>query len=153
MPKIRRKQQNNKISQDSISCGFGKGEDYIFLEFGHMTNNKKYNYDALIDKSENDKKILGEFTRLIFEMSRCTWEELKHRNKSNIAGYETLELKQFKTAIWDQFNPELTNEVKLHVFRFGGKKYRMIGYKSVGCNYALHVLGFDLGFSLYDHGE
>jgi len=48
----------------------------------------------------------------------------------------------------------MTDDTKLFVFRFGNQdKYRMVVYRSNECKRFIHVLGFDLDFSLYDHGN
>lgn len=137
-----------------ISCKFREEDQFVFLDFGHITKQKKYCYEALLEKQKNDPLILQSFFRMIVEMSQLTWAELAHRSKFQIGGYEPLSLWKFNVAIWDQLDPTMTEDVKLLVFRFGkGQAYRMIGYKSSGCRHALHILGFDLDYSLYDHGN
>lgn len=46
----------------------------------------------------------------------------------------------------------ISYDTKLYVFRFGND-YRLIGYKSNRCRAALHIIGFDFDYSLYDHGN
>lgn len=137
-----------------ITCKFKENEQFVFVDFGHITKQKRYGYNALIDKQKDDRQILKSLLTMIVEMSNSTWAELAHREKDATGGYETIGLSQFKTKIWDQFDSKLTNDVKLYVFRFGnGNAYRMIGYKSDGCRHAIHILGFDLDYSLYNHGN
>lgn len=147
---------NNKLdihkSQSEPYCTQWK-EDILF-EFGHITNCKNYSYDSLIKADASDKKAIKCLFEFITKMSKSNWVELSTRRKENIGGFETLTVGQLNSRIHTIYSKEFTDDVKLHVFRFGNKdKYRLIGYKSKNCSRVLHVLAFDLDFTLYDHGN
>lgn len=148
---IKSKNDRNKIrSSSNIEAVCNQNSDDILFEFGHMTRLKDYSIDALVENA--DKKTFKNFKDLIQNISSATWLELLSRNKKQLGGFETLPLQAFNNVIWD--NLDLSGDVKLHVFLFGdAKRYRMVGYKSTNCNRVFHVLGFDLDFSLYDHGN
>ena len=143
---------NNKISihtsESEPYCTQWK-EDILF-EFGHITTLKGYSLNDLFEL--NDNKALKSYFALIEAISKSTWVELQKRRKNTIGGFEILQSSCFNKKIANEYNTEMTNDIKLHVFRFGnGDKYRMVGYKSHNCSRTFHVLGFDLDFSLYDH--
>lgn len=143
---------NNKISihtsESEPYCTQWK-EDILF-EFGHITTLKGYSLNDLFEL--NDNKALKSYFALIEVISKSTWVELQKRRKNTIGGFEILQYSCFNKKIANEYNIEMPNDIKLHVFRFGnGDKYRMVGYKSHNCSRTFHVLGFDLDFSLYDH--
>lgn len=156
MSKIKKASDKNKIdihkSKAEPYCNQWK-EDILF-EFGHITNHKSYSYNALVDTCANDRNALKEYIKLINAISSSTWEELATRSKYTIGGFETMCLSNLYCNINDKYNKEMTEDTKLLVFRFGsGDAYRMVGYKSHNCSRVIHILGFDLDFSLYDHGK
>ena len=154
MSKIKGVVDKNKIdihrSKAEPYCNQWK-EDILF-EFGHVTEQKHYSYDALIEKGKTNTKLLKEYLDLINVISTSTWEELATRSKKTIGGFETMCLSEFYCNINDKYNSQMSKDTKLHVFRFGSKDaYRMVGYKSHNCSRTIHILGFDLDYKLYDH--
>lgn len=147
-------EENNKISSHvSLKepyCTQWK-EDILF-EFGHITDKKNYSFGDLLNIS--DRKALQSYFELLDAISKATWEELKLRPKTTKGGYEIFEYGCFEAHIADKYNKSMSPDTKLLVFRFGNSdKYRMIGYKSHNCSRVIHILGFDLDFTLYDHGK
>lgn len=154
MSKKLKSEGNNKISSHTSLkepyCAQWK-EDILF-EFGHITDKKDYSLNDLLNN--DDKKALQSYFELLGAISEATWEELKLRPKKTKGGYEILEYGHLNAFIADKYNKNMSPDTKLLVFRFGnGDKYRMVGYKSHNCSRIIHVLGFDLDFTLYDHGK
>ena len=144
---------NNKISlRNNKSEAYCKQwEEDILFEFGHITNQKGYSLKDLFEL--NDKKALKAYFELLEAISKSTWVELQKRAKDTKGGFEMLRYDCFCKNIADVYNRNMSKDTGLLIFRFGNAdKYRMIGYKSHNCNRTLHVLGFDLDFTLYDHG-
>lgn len=159
MPKKNRgKRIKSPKNRDIINLNYpgfvcGQDEDDILIEFGHITQHSNYSYNALEETNKTDTKAIDKLMKLLVLISSSTWTELSHRNKKHLGGFETLSLSDFKAYVWEQLPILLSEDVKLYVFRFGNEdKYRMIGYKSSHCRRVLHILAFDLDFSLYDHG-
>lgn len=151
---VRGRQIRTKINSDGAPLLCKQDEDDILIEFGHITKQPKYSFEDLKKANQVDKTTVLKLMELIVIVSRSTWTELSHRNKINLGGYEGLSISEFNSKVWEQYPEELTNDVKLYSFRFGNEdKYRMIAYKSPYCRRVLHILGFDLDFSLYDHGS
>lgn len=156
-----RKKLKNLTDENKVSIHKSKKEPFceqwkedILFEFGHITELKNYSYEALIEKSKNDKTALKSYLDLIKVISAETWEKLNTRSRKTTGGFETLPLSSFRKNICDKYNSKMSPDIKLCVFRFGsGDSYRMVGYKSHNCSRTFHVLGFDLDFSLYDHGK
>lgn len=147
-----------KIADDNkISIHTSKSEPYckqwkedVLFEFGHITTQKGYSLNDLFEL--NDNKALKSYFELIETISKSTWVELQTRSRFTKGGFETLEYWRFYKKIANEYNKEMSEDIKLYVFRFGNAdKYRMVGYKSHNCSRTFHVLGFDLDFSLYDH--
>lgn len=150
--KLKNIAEKSAINKQLIEYKCHQREDDILLEFGHITNQKEHCYDALLKVNQTDTTAIRNLMNIIIVVSKSTWTELSHRNKNNMGGYESLDIDIFKTNILDNYPEKLSNDIKLYSFRFGSSdKYRMIGYKSKHCKRVLHILGFDLDFSLYKH--
>lgn len=118
----------------------------IFFNFQYITTDDQYNLSGRIEKN-----VYKDLISALHKFSQNSWEELKKKSKYN-GGFEMLEYGRMKPLIANKIkNKPLTNDTKLYVFRFGGNKYRMIGYKSNRCKAAMHILGFDIDYSLYKH--
>lgn len=139
----------NKIKEVSNnSSGCTQSKDDILFEFSCITNNNSYSTKAL----KKDNKAIKEFIDLIETVSESTWVELQRRGKRRKGGFEAMYKGDFNYDVSKRLPIELSDDDKLHVFRFGSSdSYRMIGYKSRGCPRVIHVLAFDLDFSLYKH--
>lgn len=123
-------------------------ESSVFFNFQYITTDDNYNLSRRLEKP-----VCKDLISALHKFSQSSWEELKKKGK-NSGGFEMLEYGMMSPSIANKIkNKLLTNDTKLYVFRFGGKKYRMIGYKSNSCKAAMHILGFDIDFSLYNHGN
>ena len=134
-----------------FNCGVPKSA--IFIGFQYITSDKKYNFNHF--KKSNDRaKAYDEFIKCMQYLSEFSWEELGNLGKKQ-GGFETIEYNNFKSSITNNLpsSKNITKDTKLYVFRFGHGKYRMICYKSNSCYAAMHLLGFDFDYSLYDHGS
>lgn len=119
----------------------------VFFNFQYIISDKDYGIDSLTSKKGAYKDLI----KAIHRYSQSSWEELQKKRKEN-GGFETLDYGIMKPLIASMIKDKpLTKDTKLYVFRFGGTKYRMIGYKSNTCKAAMHILGFDTDFTLYKH--
>ena len=85
-------------------------------------------------------------------MSIDGWESLRSKNKFQ-GGRELLDYSQINFNALDPQNElNLTRDTKVWVIRFGGNKYRLIGYRSKKCKAIFHIFGIDHDFSAYKHG-
>lgn len=160
MGKLRGPKESNQINSNPAILGkrCKQWEDDVLLEFGSITSKNKYSFEALKREKKNNSKAIEEFMELILTISQSNWKDLGSRGKRTKGGFELLDYGDLNSEIidnyWKSTNKSFTKDRKIHVFRFGcTDKYRMIGYKSHNCNRVLHILGFDLDFSLYDHGK
>lgn len=146
-----RKEKNRIIEKEiGVKVNCAQEEKDILFEFGCCTKKKKYSFDAFKETGNTYKNIYKEYLELIYAISNSNWPELSGRRKDVIGGFETLEISEFNCDITERYYGILSKDTKLHVFRFG-QDYRMVGYKSLNCSRTIHILGFDLDFSLYDH--
>lgn len=97
------------------------------------------------DTSKCDYKQKAALIDKLMIMTQKTWLELLTSNYKSGAGFELMPKKQIRAKL-----PEIiTDDVdKLHVIRFGGRKYRLIGHKSDHIFYVTHI---DTKLSAYDH--
>lgn len=123
----------------------------IHFCFQHITSKKKYGMEYMFSNKVNNR-VYKDLLNFIYSISQSNWTELKTKGKDS-GGYETLQLGTLKHDISDSYDTTLTKDTKLIVFRFGGNKYRIIGYKNKSCTPNFNVLGFDFDFSLYNHGS
>lgn len=153
--KLKEKGSPNKITgnKSSIAASCFQNKEDILFEFGHVTTNKAYSYEALVSRSKNEKNIFSDLSKLIKEISSQSWLSLASRRKEQFGGFEFLPVAQFKTNVCTAYKGPITSDTKLCIFRFGtGDKYRLVVCKSPFCPRVVHILAFDLDFSLYDHG-
>ena len=157
MGKIKNREDKNKISQQDvkINCAFRKKYDAIFFSFKYLTNQNKYSLDQF-KKSQNirdDINVLNMLHERLKLMSVEGWAGLEKRNKYQ-GGRELLDYSQINFNAYDPMNDlNLSNDTKIMSIRFGGNKYRLIGYKSKLCPAVFYILGIDKDFSAYDHGS
>lgn len=157
MGKIKNREDKNKISQQDvkINCAFRKKYDAIFFSFKYLTNQNKYSLDQF-KKSQNirdDINVLNMLHERLKLMSVEGWAGLEKRNKYQ-GGRELLDYSQINFNAYDPMNDlNLSNDTKIMSIRFGGNKYRLIGYKSKLCPSVFYILGIDKDFSAYDHGS
>lgn len=151
MPKIRSKTQNNKISGKPKEAQTCFSKQYPWISFQNMTKNKRYDLSSLNSGSEREQTLHGLYRKLT-ELSSQTW--LYWTQQPKRSGLETISYDDIHfTAATDS---KLTKDTVLYVFRFdthlGTGRGRIIGYKNTPCA-VFHVIGYDLDFSAYDHGE
>lgn len=154
--KIKDKSEDKKISKKSFNSKTCEVPDTsIFFSFQYITSDDHYNLNYLKkNKSGKEKDIYYELFSSLRSFSQSSWKELQLKRKQS-GGYETIEYGEMKESIANSLPKEknISDDTKLIVFRFGNNNYRMVGYKSNRCKAAMHVLGFDFDYSLYDHGS
>ncbi|MCR0153961.1 hypothetical protein [[Clostridium] innocuum] len=124
-------------------------ESSVFFNFQYITSDKRFNYEYI---KKGKQSIYKDIVKALQKFSQNSWDELRRMGKDN-GGFETMEYGRMVPSIADKIKDKpITKDTKLYIFRVGGNKYRMIGYKSNSCRAAMHILGFDFDFSLYDHG-
>lgn len=151
MANIRGKKQNNKISGKPIQSQGCFSKQCPWFSFQSMTRNPRYNLSSLKSGTEREQTLDGLYRRLT-ELSSETW--LYWMQKPRQTGLETMSYDEINfTAAPDS---KLTKDTVLYVFRFdtylGAGKGRIIGYKNSPCA-VFHIIGYDIDFSSYDHGE
>lgn len=154
MVKVKNKEKMSKVSGTSIAISKCEVPDFsVFFNFQYITSDSSYNLEFIKNAGGNGKSIYNDLLSFLQRVSQSSWEELRTKGKKN-GGFETLECSIFKKSITRNItHKNLTDDTKLYVFRFGGNKYRLVGYKSNSCKAALHILGFDFDHSLYNHGS
>lgn len=157
MARLRQKKENDKVSKKNISykCAFIKKHDTILFSFKYITNQDNFNFQKFVSSQNirQDIKIMNDLHERLNLMSKEGWEGLRKRNK-NQGGRELLDYSDIRFNAYDPNNDlQLSNDSKIISIRFGGNKYRLIGYRSTTCQSIFHVLGFDFNFSAYDHGS
>lgn len=136
---------NNKLIKGKF-----EHENHISFSYVLLTDDKDYTFSKFGKSNIREHLIVRqELDELLFEISKCTWAELQDRSKMQLGGFESMKLTDLKPQVYKR--AKLTRDVSTIVFRFGGNKYRLIGYKYPKSN-VLYVLGFDLDFSAYNHG-
>lgn len=151
--RIKSPNTNDKVQiPKGKTLGCGVPRTAVFFSLQYITDKKNYNIKDL-EKGRTNlcKKVFDSLEKY----SQFSWEELKRKGKSS-GGYEMLQKGNLNEDITDKWQKArqkqvITNDEKLYVFR-AGKEIRIIGYKSKSCAAAIHILGFDFDFSLYDHG-
>ena len=150
MKKLRAKESSNKVDGKLNGSQGCCSEQYPWFSFKSMTRNSNYNLSALPAGSVREQVLFGLYLRLN-ELSCKPW--LYWTQQPKRTGLETLSYHQLNFSA----NPdaELTKDQTIYVFRFdthlGSGQGRILGYKKAPCA-TLHIIGFDLDFSAYDHG-
>jgi len=152
---IKNDHEDNSITisnSDEFKCGVPKTA--IFIGFQYITTNKSYNFEYF-KKSRDKVEAYDEFIKYLQRLSNYSWETISNLGKRN-GGFETIEYSNFNSSIANKLpsNKNISKDTKLFVFRFGhNDDYRMVCFKSNSCYAAMHLLGFDFDYSLYDHGS
>lgn len=157
MGKLKRKQENNKISKQGlkIKCLFMNDHDTILFSFKYLTNQDRYNLQGFKGSKNLRSNIdfLNAFHDCLNRMGTDGWETLRNKNKFQ-GGRELLEYSQINFNALDLQNElNLAKDTKVWVIRFGGNKYRLIGCRSKKCQAIFHILGIERDHSAYDHGS
>lgn len=151
MAKIRGRNQDNKINGKAIQNQGCFSKQCPWFSFQSMTRNPRYNLSLLKNGTEREQTLDGLYRRLT-ELSSKTW--LYWTQQPKRTGLETISY----DGIHFMAAPDstLTKDTVLYVFRFdthrGSGQGRIIGYKISPCA-VLHIIGYDIDFSAYDHGE
>lgn len=156
---------SNKITDNAKSKKINKDQRFakscevpdttIFFSFQYITSDKDYNFEYLKNsRSGSEKEIYASLLSSLESYSKRTWRDLKLIGKRQSGGYETIPYGDMKPSIANKLpaDKNISQDTKLFVFRFG-HDYRIIGYKSNRCRAAMHILGVDFDYSLYDHGS
>lgn len=157
MVRIKNKKENDKVSKSGVNyrCVFNQRHDTILFSFKYITNQDRFNFKKFKNSKNirQDIDILNDLHRQLHMMSKEGWEELRNKNKDQ-GGRELLNYSDIRFNAHDPNNElELTNDSKIISIRFGGNKYRLIGYRSTTCKSIFHILGFDFSHNAYDHGS
>lgn len=138
----------NKSPEENQGCC---SEQYPWFSFKSLTANARYNLSKLPAGHEKVQVLDGLLAKLN-ELSNEPWVYWTQQPKN--AGLETLTYDKLKFKA--NKGSVLTGDTTIYVFRFdthlGVKKGRIIGYKESPCS-VFHIIGYDLDFSAYDHGD
>lgn len=153
--KIRDKPAKQKISKFNFNTKVCEvPETSMFFSFQYITSDKHYNIEYLKkNRGGKENEIYFALLHSLQQYSQSTWNDLKLKRKQ-AGGYETIAYSEMKESIANMLpkDKQISYDTKLYVFRFGSN-YRMICYKSNRCKAAMHILGFDFDYSLYNHGS
>ena len=150
MGKLKAKSQNIKIDGKANVNQGCCAEQYPWLSFKSMTRNDRYNLSKLVPGTEREQTMVGLYSKLN-ELSSKPWLHWVTMRKT--VGLETLTYNDlhFQAAPGEVIAKDTT----IYVFRFdthlGTNKGRIMGYKNEPCA-VLHIVGFDVDFSAYNHG-
>lgn len=122
--------------------------------FRYLTTNNDYDFTKMT--TEQKCALLMRLK----ELSSYSWTELMNLPKEQ--GLETIKYERLnfsipnnRIAIENNGNAEeivIKKTDKIFVFRFNNEECRMLGYKRKSCA-ILHIIGFDLDHSAYNHGR
>lgn len=121
---------------------------HIAFSYEMLTTDDDFTFKhfANIREQINAREALDVFLK---EVSSNTWIDLQQRNKRQRGGFEIISSSIVKDSVCR--SQLLPKESDIIVFRFGGDKYRLLGYKRAKCH-ILYILGYDFDFSAYNHG-
>ena len=144
--KLKSPAQTNKIHEKKDNIGECFSDQYPWFSFKDITANSRYNLKLLSGK-EAELTLQGLYQKLQ-ELSSKPWLYWMGMPKST--GLETISYQDIGFKV----DANLSKDTTLYVFRFdtyqGHNKGRIIGYKNAPCS-VLHVIGFDIDFSSYEH--
>lgn len=119
------------------------------LSFRYLTDNKKFNFQYF----RENKTELGEMAPALFErlveITSRSWEENRALGKYE-GGYEVIPYRELKFHA-DSSCDLLTENSQILVFRYSGKRYRILGFRD-GQNPVYYIIGFDFDHDAYNHG-
>lgn len=125
----------------------------LLLSLAWMTSNNHYSLKAAKKEKGNESTLLLALFDLLEVLSKTPWEDLTKLTKydTDKGGFEELPVQAMKPGILDEMPSDIATQVKsVLVFRFNKGEDRLIAYK---VDNTLYLLGFDLHFKLYDHGN
>lgn len=151
MGKLKGKSQVPKIRSHPSNMTLCFSEQFPWFSFRSMTTNVRYNLESLSNGSMRESTLIGLYNRLQ-ELSSSPWVYWTQQPKQS--GLETLSYGDLKFSAGAA--AVLSKDTTIYVFRFdtyqGAKKGRIIGYKNSRCS-VFHIIGYDLDFSAYNHGQ
>ncbi|MDE5758667.1 MAG: hypothetical protein K2H85_08660 [Allobaculum sp.] len=125
----------------------------LLLSLAWMTSNNHYSLKAAKKEKGNESALLLALFDLLEVLSKTPWEDLTKLTKydTDKGGFEELPVQAMKLGILDEMPSDIAKQVEsVLVFRFNKGQDRLIAYKM---DNTLYLLGFDLHFKLYDHGN
>lgn len=148
-PKLRVKEENNRISRKIESGAKCFSEQYPWISFKSMTKNSSHTLYALPNGKEGESTLRKLLQRLE-EISSHPWIYWMQQPKKT--GLETL---KYDEILFEASpNANLAKDTTIYVFRFdthtGSGNGRIMGYKQTPCS-AFHIIGYDFDFSAYKH--
>lgn len=149
MGRLKQKKQDNKIDGKANAAPLCCSEQYPWFSFKDLTTNSSFNLDNLPAGKAREITLASLFERLN-EISSKSWVYW-HQNQKSL-GLETMTYDN----LYFSAHPDavISKDTKVYIFRFdtylGFRKGRIIGYKKSPCS-VLHIIGFDINFSAYDH--
>lgn len=150
MGKLKPKNQINKIDGKANTSQGCCSEQCPWFSFKSLTHNDRYNLSKLAPGTEREQTMVGLYDRL-HKLSCESWLHWSQIRKS--IGLETM---TYNDVHFDAAPGEvIAKDTTIYVFRFdthlGTNKGRILGYKKEPCA-TLHIIGFDIDFSAYNHG-
>lgn len=125
-------------------------QTHMAFSLAWMTSSPRYGFKAFEKMKGNDAAPLESLFEFLENMSKNPWSWTKHRNHYN-GGYEEIPAHEMDPVILDGVPEDIQKATpSLMVFRFNHSKDRLIAIKQ---NATLYLLGFDLNFTLYNHGS
>lgn len=125
----------------------------LLISLAWMTSNNHYSLKAAKKEKGNESALLLALFDLLEVLSKTPWEDLTKLTKydTDKGGFEELPVQAMKPGILDEMPSGIAKQVEsVLVFRFNKGEDRLIAYKM---DNTLYLLGFDLHFKLYDHGN
>jgi len=151
MSKLKPQKQTNVIRKKFIGSAGCVSDQHPWFSFRYMTRNSAYNLKSLPEGKAREQTLLKLYERLE-ELSGKEW--LYWNSQPKKTGTETIEYSDLNFTAGN--GAAITGDSKLYVFRFdthqGTGGGRIIGYKESPCA-VLHIIGFDLDYSAYNHGK
>lgn len=129
--------------KESIRVNSSK-KDYPAICIKYLTNKKKYNFNYFKKNFRNKCEAYDELFKKIIQIQNMKWVEFANSGKS--LGIEYIPIKILKIEIHE----DLKNYEKFISIRFKEQDYRILAIKN---NDYLHIIGFDLDYSAYNHGS
>lgn len=153
MSKLRGKNSDPKLVSAFETQDQGcKENQHPWFSFRYMTSNGKHSaksIDALHarEKSQTLSSLIHRFE----ELSSRPWTYWLQMGKA--IGFETLDYGSLTFSAAP--TAKISDDTAVYIFRFdtyrGNGKGRIIGFKESRCP-VLHVIGYDIDFSAYNHG-
>lgn len=140
------KQISDKVAK--ISNGKNQTErKCLSFNLANLTSNDDFNFSYFHDDVRNECDAYRQLFLFLVFLSDKTFFDLMGLRKEQRGGFEQIPLNEIG------FRPsgiELTDDVRITVFRFGSGKYRLLGLFEKG-NAVFNIIGFDFNYSAYEH--